>query len=108
MRMWNVNPKMLCRKHLLGEHVEQHMFLGTILHGSSLNGYVVKGLVDTRLIKQRHDQLAEEMKNRGYNHKSPLEYEDKLSLGTVNPQISIQELVRRCPDCAQRIHLISA
>ena len=22
MRMWMVNPKIMCRKHLLGEHVE--------------------------------------------------------------------------------------
>ena len=25
MRMWMVNPKMMCNKHLLGEHVELHL-----------------------------------------------------------------------------------
>ena len=26
MRMWMVNPRIMCRQHLLGEHVEIHMF----------------------------------------------------------------------------------
>ena len=33
MRMWLVNPALLCRQHLLGEHVEMHMFAGHILEG---------------------------------------------------------------------------
>jgi len=28
MRMWMLNPKALCRKHLMGEHVEIHMLVG--------------------------------------------------------------------------------
>ena len=30
MRQWMVDPRLLCRKHLLGEHVENHMFIGTL------------------------------------------------------------------------------
>lgn len=33
MRMWVVNPKILCRKHLLGEHVELHMATGHLQRG---------------------------------------------------------------------------
>ncbi len=47
MRMWNVLPEYLCRKHLLGEHVEMHMFVGTIKRGVSLNGYIKNKLVET-------------------------------------------------------------
>ena len=36
MRMWNVDPKLMCNKHLLGEHVEMHMFFGTIQKGISM------------------------------------------------------------------------
>lgn len=42
MRMWKVNPKNMCRQHLLGEHVECHMFVGAILKGISLSGYIKK------------------------------------------------------------------
>lgn len=30
MRMWMVDPKIMCRKHLLGEHLELHMLAGCI------------------------------------------------------------------------------
>ena len=31
MRMWGVDPKQMCRQHLLGEHVELHMQAGAVL-----------------------------------------------------------------------------
>lgn len=34
MRMWLVPPSHMCRKHLLGEHVELHMLLGTLKKGN--------------------------------------------------------------------------
>ena len=37
MRMWMIDPTMLCTKHLLGEHVELHMFVGTINKNKKLN-----------------------------------------------------------------------
>lgn len=67
MRMWMVNPEMLCRKHLLGEHLECHMFVGTILAGKSLKGYVDNGLVEVDSLVQRHNDLAVEMSKRGTN-----------------------------------------
>jgi len=102
MRMWMVDPKILCRKHLLGEHVELHMFVGTIQKGVSLAGYVSRGLVDTSKIALRHEALVEEMIARGYNHKSPLLYVDTLGVGKVNAIASAIELRRRCPDCAEK------
>ena len=33
MRDWKVNPKLLCRQHLLGNHLEVHMFVGTLRRG---------------------------------------------------------------------------
>jgi hypothetical protein len=29
--MWMVDPRLVCSKHLLGEHVELHMFVGCLL-----------------------------------------------------------------------------
>jgi len=73
MRMWNVNHKFLCRQHLLGEHVEMHMFVGCIKMHTNIQGYIDKGLVEVFYIKTRHDNLVKEMLSRGYKHKSPLD-----------------------------------
>ncbi len=100
MRMWKVNPKNMCRKHLLGEHVEMHMFIGVINKGKSLAGYINTGLVEIDQIIIRHNELVEEMKNRGYNHKSPINIDYKLpSLGQVNILSNEKELKHRCKDC---------
>lgn len=52
MRMWMVDVKCLCRKHLLGEHSETHMFTGTIKKGTSILGYLKNGLLETHNIKK--------------------------------------------------------
>jgi len=98
-----VPPRLMCRQHLLGEHVELHMLVGTIKANKSVDGYVNKNLIMTSKIKERHDALVNEMGNRGYNHKSPLEYDDKLHKGQVSVLDSIAELVKRCPECKKRI-----
>ena len=46
MRMWMVDPRIMCRQHLLGEHVEIHMFVGAISRGKSVKGYLEKGLLE--------------------------------------------------------------
>ena len=99
-----VNPKLLCRKHLMGEHLEQHMFLGCIEKGTSLKGYIEKGLVEIHNIKKRHDELSEEMIKRGYKHNSNLEVKNLLwEEGFVNSIENIEELKRRCKECKRRI-----
>jgi len=99
MRMWNVNPKTMCRKHLLGEHLECHMFVGSILLGKSIEGYIVRGQVEVHNIKNRHDELVAEMERRGYNHESPLAEFPAWTAGSVNTVENVEELKRRCPDC---------
>jgi len=68
MRMWMVNPKIMCRQHLLGEHVEIHMFVGTLSRGKSVKGYLEKGLLEVHNLYWRHEELVEEMKRRGTVH----------------------------------------
>lgn len=72
MRMWMVDPKILCNKHLLGEHVELHMFIGSINKGRDIEGYVKNNLIEPSKLYQRHQELVNEMKRRGMNHKSEL------------------------------------
>ncbi len=103
MRMWNVNPELMCRKHLLGEHVEMHMFLGTLSKGKSVDGYVRTGLVEIHNIKARHDELAQEMTKRGYRHHSPMSNSPLLlRSGFVDVEKSNKELQSRCPECRKR------
>ena len=99
MRMWNVDPRLLCRKHLLGEHVEMHMMIGTINAGKSCKGYTRDGLIEIHNVRKRHDQLRDEMFRRGYNHNSPLPEAKLWVEGKVDVDANIIELHRRCPDC---------
>jgi len=102
MRLWLVDPSKMCRKHLLGEHVECHMFVGCINKGVSLNGYINKGLVNTGLIKNRHNELVKEMKKRGMNHKSQLPSFNIPILGYVDVKGNEKELAKRCCECKFR------
>lgn len=111
MRMWMVEPKTLCRKHLLGEHVESHMCLAIMRRPPSMLGYVKNNLVEPQSLRERHDALAAEMGARGYNHKSPmpddlelvvLTLPDEVRFATVGVKSAMLDLHSRCPDCAQR------
>jgi hypothetical protein len=95
----------MCKQHLLGEHVEMHMFAGAIRKGISMDGYISNGLVNTSLIHSRHGELVVEMETRGMKHNSSLPdftIPDGPS-GFVFKQNSLQELLKRCPSCAIRI-----
>jgi len=67
-----VNPEIMCNQHLLGEHVEIHMFVGSILKQKSLNGYIKNNLLEPTSLIMRHEELITEMMNRNMNHKSAL------------------------------------
>jgi hypothetical protein len=104
MRMWNIDPELMCRKHLLGEHVEMHMFLSAFLRNKKLDGYINTGLVEIHNIKKRHDCLAEEMIRRGYKHNSPIREEISVrKAGFVDNQRSYKELQLRCKECRLRM-----
>lgn len=109
MRMWMVDPRLLCDKHLLGEHGELHKFIPTFRKGYRVDkrfSPVVQ--IQFKGYRERHDAIAEEMLRRGMNHKSPLpelpdfesiypEYYDK----TVDISISMEDLKSRCNKCCE-------
>ena len=105
MRMWNVDPKLMCRNHLLGEAREMHALVGMILHGKKLSGtkYITQGLVEVHNIRIRHDVLALEMLKRNYRHMSPLPDVILWTEGCVDSEQSLKELIKRCPECRKRI-----
>lgn len=97
--MWNVNTKKMCRNHLVGEHVETHMFAGCIKRKKSLRGYIDTGLVEVHNLKKRHDVLAKEMRRRKMNHKSPYPSVRLIRGGKVDVKRSLSDLRKRCPNC---------
>ena len=102
MRMWLVDPSGMCRLHLLGEHVELHMLVGTLERGKSIQGFLDGGLIDTSKIRDRHTDLTVEMMFRGYKHKSPLSFVHDDPDGYVDVDGNLEELHRRCEDCKSR------
>ena len=102
MRMWKVRPKEMCLTHLLGEHVEMHMFVGTINKGISVKGYIEKNLVEIHHIKARHDKLAAELLRRGCKHKSPLPEFESWNEGKVSTLRNRKALRDRCSRCKKR------
>lgn len=110
MRMWLINTELLCRKHLLGSHSELHKFRPSFIKQYRIDGRVYPiAQIEPASMERRHNELAEEMLRRGYNHKSPYKQPDISYLpnwqqnAKVDPWQSINELKRRCPDCRERI-----
>ncbi|MEK6970474.1 MAG: pyrimidine dimer DNA glycosylase/endonuclease V [archaeon] len=75
MRVWDVPPSILCRKHLLGEHRECHAIFVILSQGKK--GY--RHHPETKrwegklaALYARHEKLVKEMEKRGYVHASPL------------------------------------
>ena len=105
MRMWMVNPKRMCRKHLLGEHVELHMLLGSLRKNRSIQGFLDARLLQPQTANQRHEALVKEMEARGYRHSSPLPHVKLKSnqYGAVDVRTSERELKKRCDECKARL-----
>jgi hypothetical protein len=75
MRIWDLPPSRLCRKHLLGEHRELHALYSILLHdkkGYRSHPETLRWVGKLPALELRHDHLVKEMLNRGYRHLSPL------------------------------------
>lgn len=106
MRMWMVPPQCMCRQHLLGEHVECHMFVGTLKRGVRLEGYASTNLLEITSLQRRHDELVAEMLRRGYTHASPLLVPPAphVTKTKINRPRAWRDLLKRCEDC-QRLYV---
>lgn len=110
MRMWGINPKLLCRNHLLGEHNEIHKHKHNFVKMHSIAKRIAPVVqIEPENMKARHDALVEEMLTRDYNHNSPYEQPDLSYLkpeerfAEIDIYISISDLLKRCPECEKRI-----
>jgi hypothetical protein len=106
MRMWMVNPKLLCNKHLLGCHGEIHKHRHNFVKKHSITKRIFPIVqIQPSAMQSRHDEIAEEMLRRGMNHHSPYSQPDISYLpkeqreAVVDVQHSLNDLKGRCVEC---------
>ena len=99
-----VDPRFMCRQHLLGEHAEIHMFVGAMDRGYSVRGYLEKGLLEVHSLYSRHEELVREMRKRNYRHNSEVSGKWKLveQLGAIDKAENLRRLLGRCSRCRER------
>ena len=76
VRIWDVEPDVLCDRHLLGEHRELHAvwsILTTGKRGYANHPETLRWRGRLKALYARHDRLVDEMKRRGFDHRSPLD-----------------------------------
>lgn len=113
MRMWMVNPKVMCREHLLGEYRELFTFLGTLRKKKRVDGYIRNDLLEPLALLARYHVLRDEMLRRGYRPRKVFTFVmsdlDYLSEEHRNHRIdrsrSFCALVDRCPTCRRNAEL---
>ena len=76
MRVWDVDVRELCDRHLLGEHRELHAIWSILTNGRS--GYAnhpetVRWRGRLAALYARHEDEVAEMARRGFRHASPLD-----------------------------------
>lgn len=107
MRMWMVDPSIMCKNHLLGEHREIHMCVGYLHKGNHLNNYAFHGLIEAQSLQTRHDTIVKEMQQRGYSHRGNLFIDENTFKHLhseeynicINPHHSLNVLLGRCEKC---------
>lgn len=95
MRVWDIDPKDLCRQHLLGEHRELHGLWNILTKHGGAGGYshhpeTKRWVGKEKALYVRHNALVEEMGRRGYKHMSPLS--EELALGSDLQDMYIDSL----------------
>jgi len=92
MRIWDIHPKFLCRKHLLGEHRELHGLWNILTKHKGKCGYsrhpeTIRWVGKRKALYIRHEALVKEFSRRGYLHHTPLD--KQLATGSGNQNVFI-------------------
>lgn len=113
MRVWDIHPKHLCRKHLLAEHRELHGLWNILTKHGGRGGYsrhpeTLRWVGKTRALYERHIVLVQELARRKYQHHSPLD--KKLAKGSKSQQVFIntaaeQKIILKNKPCECLLHI---
>ncbi|MFA5000197.1 MAG: pyrimidine dimer DNA glycosylase/endonuclease V [Patescibacteria group bacterium] len=112
MRIWDLDPKYLCRQHLLAEHRELHGLWNILTIHQGRGGYsrhpeTLRWVGKTRALYERHEALVKEFARRGYKHHSPLD--KRLAKGQSRQTaylntIAEQKVILKKKPCACLLH----
>lgn len=83
MRVWDVHPGYLSKRRLLGQHAEIHAVYSVIINnkkGYAKHPETIRWNNNLDKLSNIHAITVLEMELRGFNHKSPLSKEYRLSL----------------------------
>lgn len=109
MRIWDIEPSLLCRAHLLGEHRELHAIWNVLTRGKkgySRHPETLRWKGRLMALYRVHEDIVAEMGRRGYRHESPLD--KKLASGSDIQEVFVdspEEQVRilKAKKCACRV-----
>jgi len=95
MRVWDVHPKYLCRKHLLAEHRELHGLWNILTKHKAKGGYsrhpeTLRWVGKQKALFIRHELLVKEFSRRGYKHHTPLD--KRLATGSNKQSLFINTI----------------
>lgn len=113
MRVWDIHPKHLCRKHLLAEHRELHGLWNILTKHKGRGGYArhpetLRWVGKEKALYLRHEALVKEFSVRGYSHHTPLD--KKLARGSGSQKAFInttkeQKIILKNKPCECLLHL---
>ena len=95
MRIWDIHPKHLCRKHLLAEHRELHGLWNILTKHKNKGGYsrhpeTLRWVNKQKALYLRHEELIKEFGRRKYKHHSPLN--KRFATGSKSQKIFINTI----------------
>ncbi|MFA5359513.1 MAG: pyrimidine dimer DNA glycosylase/endonuclease V [Patescibacteria group bacterium] len=95
MRIWDIEPKYLCRQHLLAEHRELHGLWNILTKHKGKGGYsrhpeTLRWAGKKKALYIRHEILVKEFFRRGYKHRTPLN--KKFAVGSGSQRVFINTL----------------
>lgn len=96
MRVWDIDPRCLCRKHLLGEHRELHGLWNILTKHKGLGGYsrhpeTLRWVGKQKALYNRHEALVVEFARRGFSHHTPLDIQHAIGSATQTALINTIE-----------------
>ena len=108
MRLWMIDPKLLCTQHLLGEHLEIHLHKHIFVKHYSIDGRICPIVqIEPASMESRHNELVIEMQRRGFKHNSPYVQPDISYLpidqqnAKVDLKYNLKDLYNRCTECRE-------
>jgi len=113
MRVWDIHPRHLCRKHLLAEHRELHGLWNILTKHKGKGGYsrhpeTLRWVGKLKALYERHQMLVKEFSARGYRHLSPLD--KRLAKGNGGQKVFIntvaeQKIILKNKPCECLLHV---